>query len=112
MLYMHGRHAQNLAPLGLSKLHANDAVDARADGVTGFVDENAGIVVESDDRAVLALDLVLCADNNGVADISALDLVGGGQRGGALVGVLALLLDDDDDAVTWKSSEICLSNER
>ena len=97
-LHVHGSHTEDLAPLLPSQLGTDDAVDAGADGVAGLVDEDAGVVVEADDGAVGALDLVLCADDDAVADVAALDLVAGGG-GHALGGGAALLLDDADDAV-------------
>lgn len=96
---MHGRHTQDLCPLLPPQLCADDAVDATADGVAGLVDEDAGVVVEAHDGAVHALDLVLCAHDDGVSDVAALDLVAGGGGGHALAAGAALLLDDAHDAV-------------
>lgn len=96
---MHRRHTQDLGPLLPPQLGADDAVDAAADGVAGLVDQDAGVVVEAHDGAVLALDLVLCAHDDGVPDVAALDLVAGGRGRHALTAGAALLLDDADDAV-------------
>lgn len=98
-LSMHGCHTEDLAPLLPPELGADDAVDAASNGVTGLVDEDAGVVVEADDGSVLALDLVLCADDDGVADVATLDLIAGGRGRHALAAGAALLLHDADDAV-------------
>lgn len=99
-LRLHRRHGQNLAPLLALELGADDAVDAGADGVAGLVEEHAGVVAEADRGAVAAERGVLCADDDGVAHVAALDLGGvGGAHAGRGGG--AVLLDDDDDAVTW-----------
>lgn len=99
---MHGGHAENLAPLPPPELGADDAVDTGADGVARLVDEDAGVVVELDDRAVGPLDLLPGPHDDGVADVAALDLVG--RRRGAHAGIrrAALLLDDGYDAVTCR----------
>lgn len=98
---VHRRHGQDLAPLLPPQLGSNDAVDTRSDGVSGLVDQDAGVIVESDDASVAALHLGLGSDDDGVAHVAALDLVGGREAGHAVgVGTL-VFLDDDDDAVTW-----------
>lgn len=99
-LCLHGCHGQNLAPLLALQLRAHGAVDAGADGVARLVEQDAGVVVEAHDGAVAALRGVSRADDDGVADVAALDLCGGGDAGHAGGGGAALFLDDDDDAVT------------
>jgi hypothetical protein len=91
---MHRRHTQDLGPLLPSQLSTDDAVDSRSDGVASLVDEHAGVVIEADDRAVRSLQLLLGPHDDGVADVSALDLVrsGGGPHTG--VGGISLLLYD------------------
>lgn len=101
LLRLHGCHGQNLTPLLPPELGAHDAVDAGADGIAALVEKDTGIVAEADDGAVGALGRVLGADDDGVADVSSLDLVGGGHAGHARGGGGAVLLDDDDDAVTY-----------
>lgn len=99
-LCLHGCHGQNLAPLLALQLSAHGAVDASADGITALVEQDAGVVVEAHDGAVAALRGVPGADDDGVADVAALDFGGGGDAGHAGGGGAALFLDDDDDAVT------------
>lgn len=100
MLRLHRRHGQDLAPLLALELCADDAVDSGADGIARLVEQDAGVVVEADDGAVAALGRVAGADDDGVADVAALDLCGGGDAGHAGGGGAALFLDDDDDAIT------------
>lgn len=100
-LCLHGCHGQNLAPLLALQLGAHSAVDSSADGIARLVEQDAGVVIEAHDGAVTALRGVSCADDNGVADIAALDLGSGGDASHAGGGGAALFLDDDDDAVTW-----------
>lgn len=72
---MQGGHAKDLAPALAAELSGDDAVDAGADGVTGLVDENAGVVVETDDAAVGALGLLARAHHDRVPDVPPLHLV-------------------------------------
>lgn len=97
---VHRRHGQDLAPLLPLQLSTYDTVDARADGITRLVEKNAGVVVKLDLRPVAAEHRVLGSDDDGVADVSALDLLGVGDAGHTGGGGGAVLLDDDDDAVT------------
>lgn len=99
-LCLHGCHGQNLAPLLALQLSAHGAVNSSADGITALVEQDAGVVVEAHDGAVAALRGVPGADDDGVADVAALDFGGGGDAGHAGGGGAALFLDDDDDAVT------------
>lgn len=99
---MRRRHTQDLAPLLPPQLSADDTVDARADGVSGLADEDAGVVIELDDAAVGALHLLPRADDNGVSDVAALHLVR--RRGGTHTGIggAALLLDDGYYTVAFR----------
>lgn len=74
-LGVQGGHAKDLAPALAAELSGDDAVDAGADGVTGLVDENAGVVVETDDAAVGALGLLARAHHDRVPDVPPLHLV-------------------------------------
>lgn len=98
-LCVHRSHTQDLAPLLPPQLRADDPVDARPDRLARLVDQNTRIVVEAQDASILPLDPVACAHDDGVADVAALDLVGGGGAGHARGVEGALLLDDADDAV-------------
>lgn len=97
---MHRRHTQNLAPLLPPQLGAHHPVYPRSDRLATFVDQHTGIVVKAYTAAVPALDLVLCADHNGMANVTAFHF-GGGGRGthAALARGGALLLDNADNAV-------------
>lgn len=99
-LCLHRGHGQDLAPLLALELSTYGTVDAGADGVSGLVEEDAGVIVESDDGSVATLGRVSGADDDGVADVTALDLVGGGNASHAGRGSTALFLDDDNDSVT------------
>lgn len=72
---MHRRHAQDLAPALPAQLGAHDAVDARADGVAGLVDQHAGVVVEPHDAAVGPLHLFPRPHHDRVPDVAPLHLV-------------------------------------
>jgi len=100
---LHGCHAENLAPLFLLQLLTHDAVDAGADGITRLVDQHAGIVVEPNDAAISSLDGLPGPDNDGVPDITTLDL-GTRSTGHALGTSTTLLLHNNDDPVAcmWK----------
>jgi len=100
---VHRRHAQNLAPLLPPQLRTHDAVDPRADGVPGLVDQHAGVVVKLDDAPVAALRGVLGPHHHGVPDVASLDLVAGRHAGQSVGLAASLLLDDDDDSVPWRS---------
>lgn len=91
---MHRCHTQNLAPLPPPKLSTHHAVDSRSDRIAGLVDENAGVVVEADNRAIGALDLLLCSHDDSVSNVSSLDLVRCGSGTHSCVGGATLLLDD------------------
>lgn len=101
LLRLHRGHGQNLAPLLPLQLCAHDAVDSGADGVARLVEQDTGVVVEAHDGAVAALGRVSGSDDDGVADVAALDLCGGGDACHAGGGGAALFLNDDDDAITW-----------
>jgi hypothetical protein len=100
LLCLHRCHGQNLAPLLPLQLSSHHAVDSGADGVTRLVEQDAGVVVEAHDGAVAALGWVSGSDDDGVADVAALDLCGGGDACHAGGGRAALFLDDNDDAIT------------
>lgn len=99
-LSLHRRHRQNLAPLLALQLSTDCAVDTRSDRVARLVEKDTGIVVELDDRAVSALRRISGSDDDGVADVTALDLVGGRDTSHATGGRASLLLNDGDDTVT------------
>lgn len=101
LLCLHRGHGQNLAPLLPLQLRAHHAVDSSADGIARLVEQDAGVVVEAHDGAVAALSSVAGSDDDGVADVAALDLCGGRDACHAGGGGAALFLDDDDDAITW-----------
>lgn len=99
---MHRSHTQQLAPFLAAQLGAHNTIDTRPDGLAALVDEHAGVVVEAHAAAVAALQLVLGAHDDGVADVAALDLGGVGGRRAAQAALArggALLLHDAHDAV-------------
>lgn len=98
---MQRRHTQNLAPLLPPQLGADHAADSGTNGLARLVDEYAGIVVKLHYGPILPLYGVPGADDDGVSDITSLDLVGGGRGGHTLTGGGALLLDDADDTVAY-----------
>ena len=109
-LSLHRSHRQNLAPLLALQLGAHSTVDAGSDRVTSLVEQHAGVVVEFDDRAVSSLGRVSGSDNDGVADVAALNLVGGRETSHATRGGTSLFLDDDDDTVTYWGQLVVVSN--
>jgi len=112
LLCVHGRHGQDLTPLLPPQLSANNTVDARTDRVASLVDQDAGVVVESDDAAVGARGLLLGADDNGVAHVTALDLVRGRRAGHTTITSAAVLLDDDNYPVTNAGEFLLADNHR
>lgn len=85
-------------------------VQTTPDGLAGLVYQNAGIVVEFDNAAIRALNLLRRPHNNSVPDVTTFDLVRSADRDTATTGLRAegaLLLDDDDDAVTCRVTEGC-----
>lgn len=96
---MSGGHAQDLAPFPPPQLGADDAVDARADGVAGLVDQDAGVVVEPHDAAVGSLHLLLGPHHDGVSDVASLHLVRGRGDAHACVTGASLLLYDGHETV-------------
>ena len=101
---LHGRHAQDLAPFLPLQLRAHHTVDSRSDRVTRLVQQHAGVVVEPDDGAVSPLRRVLGAHDDGVADVAALDFVGGRHARHAGGGGGAVFLNHGDDAITCKGN--------
>ena len=102
-LHVHGSHGQNLAPLLAPQFLSHDAVDTRSNGITGLVEQDAGVIIELDLRTVAALHGVSCANNNGVSDVTASNFLGAGNAGHAGGGGGSVLLHNDDNAVTWFS---------
>ena len=88
------RHFQPVPGCGLT-------VHSRSDRVSGLVDQDAGVVVEFDNRPVRPLHLLPRADDNGVADVSSTDLVRDTDVVGAVGTEVSLLLDDDYNTVTY-----------
>jgi hypothetical protein len=106
---MHGRHTQDLAPLLPAQLGADDAVDARADGIAGLVDEDARVIVELDDAAVGSLHLLPRPHHDGVPDVASLHLVRGRGRTHTGVACSPLLLDDGYESVACGEVRTCVS---
>lgn len=84
-------------------------VQSGTDRISRLADQDTCIVVELDHASIWPLQLLLCAHDNSVSDISTADLVCGGGRytatAWARLGTeVALLLDDDDDALSWEES--------
>lgn len=96
---MRRRHTQNLTPLPPAQLGAHNAVDTRADGVPGLVDQNAGVVVEPHDAAVRPLHALPRPHHDRVPDVSSLHFVRGCRGAHACVACAALLLDYRYEAV-------------
>ena len=74
---MHRRQTQNLTPLHLLQLRSHNTIQPRTNWVSGLAYQNAGIIIELDDGAIWALQLLLCADHDSVADVTAAHFVGG-----------------------------------
>ena len=99
LLQMHWSQTQDFAPLHLLQLGAHDAVQSGADWIARLGDQHTGIIVELDNAAIWASKLLLGAHNDGMANVTATDLVGGrGTDGGGawarLWTEVALLLDN------------------
>lgn len=75
---------------------------ARANRVSRFVDQNAGIIVESDVASIFSLLLLMCSDYHSVPYVSSLDFVGDTESGTtrSFLTKRALFLYDNDDAIT------------
>ena len=78
-------------------------VQSGADGLSCLVDEDAGVVVELDHTAILSLQLLSSADDDGVSDVATAHFVGGtdgnAASGAGFGAKVTLLLHDDDDTV-------------
>ena len=100
---MHRRQTQNLTPLHLLQFRTNNTVQSGTDRISGLANQHTSIIIKLDNASIWALELLLCADNDGVADVTAAYFVGCGcgDGTGAWAGFwaeVALLLDDYDDA--------------
>lgn len=104
LLYLHRCHGQDLAPFLLPQLGTDSAVDATAHWIARLVNEYASVVLESDGASVASLHPVPRPHNDGVSDISSLDL--GSTRCHASSVGFRLFLDDDNDAVSYGSMSL------
>jgi len=101
-LSLHRCHTEDLAPLLLAQLLSHDAVDSCSNGISGFVDQDTGVVVESNNAAISPVDLLSRPYHHGVSDITTLDLDRGRGSSHSLGAGASLLLNDADNSVTWK----------
>lgn len=99
-LCVHGRHGQDLAPLLPPQLGSHDSIDARADRISGLVDEDTSVVVKANDAPVATLHLRFGSDHDSVAHVAALYFVGQRGAGHAFGAGSPVFLNDDDDSVT------------
>ena len=100
---MHRRQTQDLTPLHLLQLRTNNPVQSGTNRVSRLAYQHTSIIVKLDNASIWALKLLLRANNDGVADVTATYFIGCGcgDRTGAWTGFwaeVALLLDDYDDA--------------
>ena len=73
-----------------------------SDWITSLVDEDASIVIKSDQASIFPLLFLFGAHNNGVSDISSPYFVRDAQAGstGTFYAKCSLFLNDNDDSVT------------
>lgn len=78
-------------------------VQSSTDGLSSLVDQDASVVVKLDDATVGSLELLLCANDDCVSDISTADLVGSADRNttsSCFRAEVPLLLYDYNDTIT------------
>lgn len=92
------RQTKHLTPPPPPKLSRNSPTNPRPQGFLPIVQEHTGIIVEANHAAIGTLQLLLCANHDGVPHIAAADL-GRGRGGRGAEGNRAGFLDDDDDLV-------------
>lgn len=96
---------QDLAPPHIPQLLSNHTAQSTPNWLAGLVDQDARVIVEADDAAVLSLVLLLRANDHGMTDVATTDFIGGGDGDSVGFGTeVALLLNDYNDAVSCLQS--------
>ena len=107
---MHRRQTQYLTPLLIPQLPPHHTAHPTPNRLPALINQHTRIIIKSYYTPIRALQLLLRAHDDGVADVAAADLVGGGDGDGAPTAGFgaegALFLDDDYDAVAWEEKGV------
>lgn len=93
---------------GNPKLSEALTVHSCSNRVPGLVDQHTGIIAESDEGSVRALQFLLHANNNGMSDITTTDLVRKCSGGGGFGACGSLLLNDNNYPISCCTTTVSI----